>query len=363
MLHIVYHTIYLAKDQVDVPDKMSSLNRIRLKTSIDIVHWLSLQACAFRGHDETSGSINQDNFLQLIKLLATYNNEVAKVVKHMCEEIGDSKFCIVVDEARDESKSVQMSLVLRFIDKVGLIQERFFFCGTCKDTTTLTIKEELQVAQLEEIAHLLEIDEIVTSKGITNILCQALQQQSQDIVNAMCLIETTKSLIQALREDACDALFTEVKIFCEKYEIEIRDLNDVHSTTRFGRSRLHQGQIIIEHYFRVEIFFTAIDQQLQELNNRFSEQAMDLLTLSCGLTPKDNYKAFNIEKICTLVEKYYPTQKFYLIDSLLRLIMTLSVSTATFERSFSTMKIIKSRLRNKMEAYVLTVNMAIYIAI
>ncbi|XP_073220315.1 uncharacterized protein [Cicer arietinum] len=308
MLHIVYHTIYLAKDQVDVPDKMSSLNRIRLKTSIDIVHWLSLQACAFRGHDETSGSINQDNFLQLIKLLATYNNEVAKVVKHMCEEIGDSKFCIVVDEARDESKSVQMSLVLRFIDKVGLIQERFFFCGTCKDTTTLTIKEELQVAQLEEIAHLLEIDEIVTSKGITNILCQALQQQSQDIVNAMCLIETTKSLIQALREDACDALFTEVKIFCEKYEIEIRDLNDVHSTTRFGRSRLHQ-------------------------------------------------------ELCSCLVTTEKTQKFYLIDSLLRLIMTLSVSTATFERSFSTMKIIKSRLRNKMEAYVLTVNMAIYIAI
>ena len=33
---------------------------------------------------------------------------------------------------------------------------------------------------------------------------------------------------------------------------------------------------------------------------------MDLLTLSCALTPKDCYKAFYIDTICILVEKYYP---------------------------------------------------------
>jgi len=51
---------------------------------------------------------------------------------------------------------------------------------------------------------------------------------------------------------------------------------------------------------------STIDKQLQELNSRFSEQAMDLLTLSCVLTPKDSYKAFDVDTICTLVEKYYP---------------------------------------------------------
>ena len=55
-------------------------NRLRLKTSIDIVRWLTLQACAFRGHDESSKSRNQGNFLELLKLLASYNDEVAKVV-------------------------------------------------------------------------------------------------------------------------------------------------------------------------------------------------------------------------------------------------------------------------------------------
>ena len=36
---------------------------------------------------------------------------------------------------------------------------------------------------------------------ITNILCQALQQHSQDLLNVMHLVSTTKSLIQELRDD------------------------------------------------------------------------------------------------------------------------------------------------------------------
>ena len=63
--------------------------------------------------------------------------------KSIREEIGDSKFCIIVDEARDESKKEQMALVLRFVDKVGLIQERFFDVAHVKDTTSLTLKEAI----------------------------------------------------------------------------------------------------------------------------------------------------------------------------------------------------------------------------
>nr|KYP65562.1 Zinc finger MYM-type protein 1 [Cajanus cajan] len=148
-------------------------NRLRLKTSIDMVRYLSLQACALRGHDETSESRNQGNFLEMIKLIASYNDEVAKVVlenapynskytshkiqkeilnilsskvkNHIREEVGDSKFCIIVDEARDESKKEQMALILRFVDKNGFIQERFFDIVHVKNTTTLTLKNELCV--------------------------------------------------------------------------------------------------------------------------------------------------------------------------------------------------------------------------
>ena len=42
------------------------------------------------------------------------------------DEIGDAKFCLIVDETRDESIKKQMAIVLRFVDKNGFVRERFF---------------------------------------------------------------------------------------------------------------------------------------------------------------------------------------------------------------------------------------------
>ncbi|TYI73823.1 hypothetical protein E1A91_D07G156900v1, partial [Gossypium mustelinum] len=85
------------------------------------------------------------NFLELITFLASYNDKVSKVVldnaprnakyiSHMIqkeilhilankvrhkihENIKDSKFCIIIDEAGDESKREKMAIVLRYIDE------------------------------------------------------------------------------------------------------------------------------------------------------------------------------------------------------------------------------------------------------
>ena len=56
---------------------------------------------------------------------------------------------------------------------------------------------------------------------ITNDLCQALQRKSQDILNAMHLVVTTKALIQKMRENGWNLLLQNVKLFCDKHEIEI----------------------------------------------------------------------------------------------------------------------------------------------
>jgi len=45
---------------------------------------------------------------------------------------------------------------------------------------------------------------------------------------------------------------------------------------------------------------------LQELNNIFNEQAIELFKLSTTLDPKNSYKLFNVEDICLLVDKFYP---------------------------------------------------------
>ena len=46
---------------------------------------------------------------------------------------------------------------------------------------------------------------------------------------------------------------------------------------------------------------------------------------------------------------------------MIRLVLTLPVSTATTERAFSAMKLVKTTLRNKMEEDFLTDSMIIYI--
>ncbi|XP_042939574.1 uncharacterized protein LOC122274617 [Carya illinoinensis] len=140
--------------------------------------------------------------------------------------------------------------------------------------------------------------------GITNALCQSLQQNFQDIANAMSLVSTTKVLIQNLRDDGWESLLTNVKSFCEKYQIDIPDMNDRYTRAR-GKSH-RQVDKSMEHHFMIDIFTATIDIQLQELNNRFNDHTIELLILSTALNPKDAYKSFKVDDICKLVEKFYP---------------------------------------------------------
>ena len=59
------------------------------------------------------------------------------------DEIGDAKFCLIIDEARDESKREQMALVVRFVDKCGFVKERFLDLVHVRDTTASTLKQKI----------------------------------------------------------------------------------------------------------------------------------------------------------------------------------------------------------------------------
>ena len=128
-------------------------NQLQLKASIDIVRMLIFQGVAFRGRDERVSSTNRGNFLEILGLTILYNEQLTemivkapknasytcprvqkeilhifsiKVKKAIRDEISDAKFCLIVDEARDESINGQMTIVLRFVDKNGFVQEPFF---------------------------------------------------------------------------------------------------------------------------------------------------------------------------------------------------------------------------------------------
>jgi hypothetical protein len=176
---------------------------------------------------------------------------------------------------------------------------------------------------------------------------------------------------------------------------------------RRGRARHQQADFTIEQHYRVDIFCASIDSQLQELNRRFSEHAVELLILGSALDPRAARESFRIDDICQLVNKFYPqdftdlekeqleielnhykhnvvqhssfqalsniselcqwlvsTGKsaiYQLVFRVIVLVLTLPVSTATTEQAFSAMNIVKTRLRNKIEDEFLTDSLMVYI--
>nr|XP_011463637.1 PREDICTED: zinc finger MYM-type protein 1-like [Fragaria vesca subsp. vesca] len=511
-------------------------NRLRLKTTIESVRYLAYQGCAFRGHDESVDSRNRGNCVELIKHTAKFSPEVAKVVlenapknatyispriqkqvlnilankvrKHIRDEVGDSSFCILVDEAQDSSHKEQMAIILRFVDTEGFLRERFFDIVTVEDTTAGTLHQEiskvllhhnLQVERMRGqeydgasnmrgqwnglqalfmkdcsyayyvhcFAHQLQLTLVSASKKIdpiweffsslstiVNVICAspkrlsefhvaqvthicdlidkydatctvlefimddksteslsagasgAYNAKSQDILNAMNLVEVTVHSLQNLREHGWEDFLEKVESFCKQHDIDIPAMDCQYSASR-RRRYCQQRSITTEHHYRVDVFYAAIDFQLVELNGRFSERAKELLILSSSLDPADGFKAFNIDNICTLADKFYPqdftrqelhslrseliiyesdvphddvlktvttlselcreifettrSQRYQMIDRLIRLVLTLPVSTATIERAFSAMKRIKTILRNKMENDFLADNMIVHI--
>ncbi|KAL6557316.1 hypothetical protein OROMI_017666 [Orobanche minor] len=574
-------------------------NRLRLSASIFSVRWCAFQAVAFRGHNEKPNSINKGNFLEMLEALGEFSTELKelfcrapkyasytspmiqkeilniisnKVRRMICEEIGGGRFCLLVDEALDQSHKEQMSVVLRFVNKEGLIIERFFGLVHVHDTMAQTLKDgiyslllhynldvksirgqgydgagnmrgqfkglqalilrdckyayyvhclahrlqlalmaasqgvialrkfftqlsfivnvvsasskrtdQLRDAQVEQIAYLISIDELETGSGlnqigtlqragdtrwsshlrsvsslikmfsptcevllkiveegtgsirgdadsayeamttfgfifvlhlekkimeITDLLCQALQRQDQDIFNALRLVASTKLLLQKMKDESWNDLLSIVKSFCQVRNIDIPDLSSSYRS-RGPRARNEQSDHTLEHHYRVDIFFEAINCQLMELDHRFSDSAMELLRLASSLDPKNAYETFRSVDVLQLMEKFYPEDfsdhektilkmqlqhydidvvqhadykkltsiaelcqwlvrtrreiTFDLIYRVISLLLTLPVSTATTERSFSAMNIVKTRIRSKMEDEFLNDSLVLYI--
>ena len=67
------------------------------------------------------------------------------------------------------------------------------------------------------------------------------------------------------------------KSFYDKHEIDVPNMIAPYTAGK-GRSRHQKDLITIEHHFQV-FFFATINSQLQELNNRFREDMVELLAL------------------------------------------------------------------------------------
>ncbi|RID52634.1 hypothetical protein BRARA_G00086 [Brassica rapa] len=237
------------------------------------------------------------------------------------------------------------------------------------------------VFYLEMMVHLL---------GLTDSLSKALQQRDQDILNAMSLVKSTKRQLQDFRDNGWHSLMDKVFSFCQKYDIEKVDMEDEFIHPKRPRKKTGIQNM---HHYKVNCLYAVLDLQLQEFNDRFTEVNTELLTCVASLSPIGSFSEFDQSKLMNLA-KFYPydfsptecisleqqlsiyidnvrhderfshlknlgdlarmlvdTRKHLslpLVYRLLKLALILPVATATVERCFSAMKIVKTDRRNRI---------------
>ena len=240
--------------------------------------------------------------------------------------------------------------------------------------------------------------------GLTNDLSQALQRKDQEIVNAMALVKSCKEKLYWMRNNGFDALVDEVSSFCEKHHIDVPNMEEAFILP--GRSRRYAPIKTNRHHYRVELFIYVIDEQITELEDRFNEVNTELLICMACLSPKDSFVAFDKPKLLRLAQ-FYPQdfsdedrlaledqleiyihyvcsssdfsqlegigdlakkmvetrmhQVFNYVYLLITLSLVLPVATASVERAFSVMNIVKGPLRNKMGDQWLSDSLLVYI--
>ncbi|CAN6726971.1 unnamed protein product [Malus baccata var. baccata] len=240
--------------------------------------------------------------------------------------------------------------------------------------------------------------------GLTNDLSQALQRKDQEIVNVMALVKSCKEKLYWMRNNGFDVLVDEVSSFCEKHHIDVPNMEEAFILP--GRSRRYAQIKTNRHHYRVELFIYVIDEQITELEDRFNEVNTELLICMACLSPKDSFVAFDKPKLLRLAQ-FYPQdfsdedrlalkdqleiyihyvcsssdfsqlegigdlakkmvetrmhQVFNYVYLLITLSLVLSVATASVERAFSVMNIVKGPLRNKMGDQWLSDSLLVYI--
>ncbi|CAL2227472.1 unnamed protein product [Prunus armeniaca] len=123
----------------------------------------------------------------------------------------------------------------------------------------------------------------------TDFLCQELQRKSQDIVKALNLVASTKKELDELRNNGWNDFIQSVQSFCEEHDLNMPNMGARH-TIGTRRSCQQRDCITVEHYYHIDVFNEVINYQLGELNTRFPDETVELLSLSSALDPRDAFK-------------------------------------------------------------------------
>ena len=128
-------------------------NRHYLKSVAETLLLTGRLEIALRGHDESESSLNKGNFLEIFSIIAKHDpivqeridkgpknatylspdiqNSILKIMGKMIRDRISAEvrlsgfFSLMADETKDVSKQEQLSIVVRYVDREGIINERF----------------------------------------------------------------------------------------------------------------------------------------------------------------------------------------------------------------------------------------------
>ncbi|XP_076947183.1 uncharacterized protein LOC143619038 [Bidens hawaiensis] len=126
-------------------------NWYRLLGSIRSSRFLLENSLSFHGHNESEDSFSKGLFLAVLKLICENNPDIERDYRLLCErsnkrlyeEFKDDVFGLLADESRDVSRKEQMVIVVRYVDKRGVVKESLIGVTHINNTSSATLKEAI----------------------------------------------------------------------------------------------------------------------------------------------------------------------------------------------------------------------------
>ncbi|XP_042436905.1 zinc finger MYM-type protein 1-like [Zingiber officinale] len=347
---------------------VSDTSTISLKKTIDELfakHKLSLSKLRGQGYDGASNMRGEYNGL---KTLILKENSFARYVHCFAH---------------------QLQLVVVAVAKSNRIVSDFFQCVTmivniigasCKR------KDKFRKLEHNRLVECLEKGDIISGKGKHQEISLKRPGDTRwgsHYMTIIRLMSTWTSALQVLENvyddgtnDDNNGITISLIDKMESYEFVfvihlMKSLLGITNELSLTLQQKDQNIVLAVSLFKI---MKVLDTMVQEMNNRFSESSTEVLTCIACLDPKDSFSQFDIGKLLLLAELYPEdfslTNRVILEDQLetyiqnvrgefsmiedlgslakKMLALVLPVATASVEKVFSAMKIIKIDLRNRI---------------
>ncbi|KAL4107373.1 hypothetical protein QTP88_017731 [Uroleucon formosanum] len=314
-------------------------NRITMNRLIDIVICLVKSGRPFRGHDESSHSVNQGLFKELVNLLSKYDTVLKK---HLIEGPKHALYTMLVDSIceKSNSKGKQNRLIFNFLGTVQFIYnfienspmrhatlekvaketgDKLHTLKSCSNTRWACRAEavkaimnnyEVLIIAIENICENCPVPEM-RAKGI-GLLYQLktfdfifgmymmnpilmlilkvstlLQEPNLNLVLAMKNVNSLRSTLDSMRDDDSEykQMFDRSVILCKKHDIAIPDSNSRKVSTRLDSNSSNQAFFNTKFdELKITVFYPLLDKLLSGIDLRFKQDTFDLVdAIACML--------------------------------------------------------------------------------